>query len=212
MALQNPLLPAPQAHAETLPPAPAAGLTGGDIQRIGRTLDHSVSDNTRAMYNSAWRSFESWAQARGAMALLPASPPLIAAYLAYRAEERRMSVATIRLHKAALAAIHKAAGQEDPTDNEGVRRIMQGIARAHGKAQRQAKPLTAEALAAVKATARGRRQLGDGKRQESAERASWRGRVDVALLATLRDGLLRRSEAAALTWGDVSSATTAPPW
>ena len=55
----------------------------------------------------------------------------------------------------------------------------------------------------MKATARGRRPLGDGKRQESAERASWRGRVDVALLATLRDGLLRRSEAAALTWGDV---------
>ena len=27
--------------------------------------------------------------------------------------------------------------------------------------------------------------------------------MDVALLATLRDGLLRRSEAAALTWGDV---------
>ena len=114
-----------------------------------------------------------------------------------------MSVATVRLHKAALAAVHKAHGHEDPTDNEGVRRIMQGIARAHGKAQRQAKPLTAEALAAVKATARSRRPLGDGKLQESAERASWRGRVDVALLATLRDGLLRRSEAAALTWGDV---------
>ena len=27
--------------------------------------------------------------------------------------------------------------------------------------------------------------------------------MDLALLATLRDGLLRRSEAAALTWGDV---------
>ena len=77
------------------------------------------------MYNSAWRSFESWAQARGAMAL-PASPQLIAAYLAHLAEERRMSVATVRLHKAALAAIHKAAGHPDPTDNEGVRRIMQG--------------------------------------------------------------------------------------
>ena len=112
-------------------------------------------------------------------------------------------MATIRLHKAALAAIHRAAGHEDPTDNEGVRRIMQGIARAHGKAQRQAKPLTAEALAAVKATAKSRRPLKDGKRQESAERASWRGRVDVALLSILRDGLLRRSEAAALTWGDV---------
>ena len=45
--------------------------------------------------------------------------------------------------------------------------------------------------------------LGDGKRQESSERASWRGRVDLALLSILRDGLLRRSEAAALIWADV---------
>ena len=56
----------------------------------------------------------------------------------------------------------------------------------------------------MRATASGRRPMGsEGRRQESAERASWRGRVDVALLSVLRDGLLRRSEAAALTWGDV---------
>ena len=46
---------------------------------------------------------------------------------------------------------------------------------------------------------------GLGKGLESADRASWRVRVDLALLATLRDGLLRRSEAAALIWGDVES-------
>ena len=112
-------------------------------------------------------------------------------------------MATIRLHKAALAAEHKAAGHDDPTENEGVRRVMKGIARAHGRSQKHARPLTGEALAAVKATAKSRRSLGDGKRQESAERASWRGRVDLALLSVLRDGLLRRSEAAALTLGDV---------
>ena len=202
MALQYPMIPATLDCPSTQAPAPVTGLTGGDLQRLRRSLDSSVSDNTRAMYNSAWRSFESWGQARGALSL-PASPPLVAAYLAYLAEARRLSVATIRLHKAALAAVHKAAGHEDPTDNEGVRRIMRGMARAHGKGQKQARPLTAKALAAVKATAMGRRQLGDGKRQESAARASWRGRVDVALLATLRDGSLKRSEAAALTWGDV---------
>ena len=112
-------------------------------------------------------------------------------------------MATVRLHRAALAAVHRAAGHDDPTDNEGVRRVLQGIARAHGRPQRQASPLTSEALAAVKATAKGRRPLGDGNRRESAERASWRARVDLALLSVLRDGLLRRSEAAALNWGDV---------
>ena len=201
MALQNPLIPAPA--NDSTAPAPATGLTTADLVRLRHSLDSSVSDNTRTAYASAWRSFESWAQARGALAT-PASPPLAAAYLAHLAEERRLSVATIRLHKSALAAVHKAAGHADPTDNEAVRQIMKGIARAHGKAQRQAKPLTAEALAAVKATAKSRRSLGGpGNRQESAEKASWRARVDVALLATLRDGLLRRSEAAALIWGDV---------
>ena len=201
MALQNPLIPAPVDESNA--PAPAAGLTNADLARLRHSLDSSVSDNTRTAYASAWKSFESWDQGRGALSL-PASPPLVAAYLAYLAEERRLSVATVRLHKAALAAVHKAAGHPDPTDNEPVKQIMKGIARAHGKPQKQAKPLTAEALAAVKATAKSRRTLGGpGKRQESAERAAWRARVDVALLATLRDGLLRRSEAAALTWGDV---------
>ena len=198
MALQYPMIPAPMDGSSTQAPAPATGLTGADLQRLRRSLDHSVSENTRVMYNSAWRCFEAWAQARGALSL-PASPPIVAAYLAHLAEERRLSVATIRLHKAGLAAIHKAAGHSDPTGNEGVRQVMKGIARAHGRAPKQIRPLTAEALAAVKATARSRRPLEGGKRQESAERASWRGRMDVALLSILRDGLLRRSEAAALT-------------
>ena len=135
----------------------------------------------RAMYASAWRSFEAWTEARGNLPM-PASPPLAAAYLAHLAEECRLSVATIRLHRAALAAIRKTNGHEDPTDHQGVRWVMKGIA-----------------LAAVRATARARRP----GRQESAAKASWRGSVDLALLSLLRDGLLRSSEAAALTWADV---------
>ena len=81
---------------------------------------------------------------------------------------------------------------------------MGGIARTKGRAQRQANPLTAEALAAVRATATGRRFLGGaGKRQESQAKAERRGRMDLALLSVLRDGLLRRSEAAELRWKDV---------
>ena len=204
MTLQNPLTlvdPAPNQAADSLP-VPTGALVAADVRRVRDSLGHSVSDNTRAMYASAWRSFQAWTEARGLLTL-PASPSLVAAYLAHLAEERNLSVATVRLHKAALAAFHRASGHDDPTDNEGVKRVMQGIARAKGRAQKQAKPLTAEALAAVKATARSRRSLGNGNRAESAERASWRGRVDVALLSVLRDGLLRRSEAAALTWADV---------
>ena len=77
-------------------------------------------------------------------------------------------MATLRLTKSALAAVHRSTGHQDPTDNEGVRKVMAGIARVNGCPQRQAKPLT-----------------------------------EIALLSVLRDGLLRRSEASALRWGDV---------
>ena len=112
MTLQSSLLPLDQPDKQDLLPAPARNLTNTDIQRIRYSLDHSVSDNTRAMYASAWRAFQAWAQARGALTT-PASIALVAAYLAHLAEERRLSVATIRLHKAALAAMHKAAGHDD---------------------------------------------------------------------------------------------------
>ena len=80
--------------------------------------------------------------------------------------------------KAALAAIHKAA--RPPTTPPTTRASETASCRASRgpteSSRSKHKPLTAEALAAVKATARGRRQLGGpGKRQESAERASWRG-------------------------------------
>ena len=110
----------------------AGGLASTDLQRIRQALDHNVSDNTRAAYGSAWRSFEAWPQARAALTL-PASPALVAAYLSHLAQERRLSVATVRLHQAALAAMHRAHGHPDPTDNEGVRRVLQDIARARGR-------------------------------------------------------------------------------
>ena len=59
-----------------------------------------------------------------------------------------------------------------------------------GGPQRQAAPLHAEALAAIRATAFTRRRT--------------RGDVDQA--SVMRDGLLRVSEAAALRWGDVELA------
>ena len=179
-----------------------AGLTLQDQRRIRAALGSSTSANTRRAYDQAWRRFVAWTEARGAVAL-PATPELAAAFLAELAEEGR-SVATLRLQKAALAKVHRSAGHQDPTDNEGVKRVMAGIARANGRPQRQAKPLTAEALAAVKATANAPGQhQGRARRGESARDAERRGRVDIALLSVLRDGLLRRSEAAELRWGDV---------
>ena len=180
---------------------PAQGLTIADRRRIQEALDQAASASTRRVYGSAWRGFEAWCDGRGAPCL-PTSAELVAAYLTELADAE-LTVATIRLHRAALGAVHRAAGLEDPTASPGVKRVMAGIARARGRAQRQAKPLTEPALAAVRATARIPRSHPNSGRRESRTRAERRGRVDVALLAALRDGLLRRSEAADLRWGDV---------
>ena len=47
-----------------------------------------------------------------------------------------------RMARAALAAIHRDSGHTDPTDNEGVRRVMAGLSRTIAKPQKQAAALT----------------------------------------------------------------------
>ena len=98
MALLHPPAAVPQPTANRLLPTLATGLTDQDRKRIEDALDRSVSANTRAMYASAWRSFEDWTQDRGVPSL-PAPPELISAYLLELVDERELSVATIRLHK-----------------------------------------------------------------------------------------------------------------
>ena len=57
MTLQDSLLPLHHLTDKELLPAPAKDLTSTDIQKIQASLDQSVSDNSRAMYPSTWRSF-----------------------------------------------------------------------------------------------------------------------------------------------------------
>ena len=68
--------------------------------------------------------------------------------------------------------------------------------------QTQAGTLTADALARVREVLR-LPQRSRGGRMESADTARWRASLDLAIIGVMADGGLRRSEAAALTWGDV---------
>ena len=66
---------------------------------------------------------------------MPATPKLAAAFLLELAEQG-LSVATIRLQKAALGRAHRSVDHPDPTDTEGVRQVMASIALEHGRPQR----------------------------------------------------------------------------
>ena len=102
------ITPLPRGSAGLVP----AGLTVQDQRRIQEALDSSTSANTRRAYNQGWRRFQTWVEVRG-IPPLPASPELVAAFLAELAEEGK-SVATLRLAKSALAAVHRSTGYQAP--------------------------------------------------------------------------------------------------
>lgn len=174
-----------------------------DTARLQAAMASSRSLSTQRCYSSQWRLWCQWAFSKK-YDILPAQPVCIADYLLDRAEAGA-SIATLRLVRAAIAAMHKDSGHGDPTDNQGVKRVMAGLARSQARPQRQAAGLTRDVQIAIQATAAFPRRLPSGQ-LESPGKAARRARMDMALVAVMRDGLLRRSEAASITWGDVEFA------
>ena len=165
---------------------------------VADALESVLSDNTRRVYGAQWRLFNDWCDSVG-LTPLPAEPLTVARYLAVRAGSGA-SIATLRLATSAIAKAHELAGHDSPGRDRGVRASLKGWGRRLARPQRQAGALTADVLAVIRLTAVQPRKRGRGF--ETAEQAAERARFDLALVAVLSDGGLRRSEAAALTWGD----------
>ena len=169
---------------------------------VAASLESVLSDDTRRTYDAQWRLFAGWCDDVGLQAL-PAEPLTVARYLAARANTGA-SIATLRLAASAISKAHEWAKVESPCRDPGVRASLKGWGRRLSRPQRQSGALTADVLAVIRLTAVQPRRRGRG--METPEQAAERGRFDVALAAVLSDTGLRRSEAAALTWGDVQ------PW
>ena len=178
-------------------------LAESDAANLNALLRHEVSPNTIRSYRSQWRSFVTWAAARR-VPTAPAKPEHVAAYLAERFEQLGHKPATLRVASAAIAYVHNNCGLENPCSHPDVKRTLRGATRVAGKAQKQAKGLTADALDAIEATAC-RPRIGKKGRRESAPAAARRGSVDVAMVRLMRDAMLRVSECAALTWSDIET-------
>ena len=183
---------------------PVRGLDDRHIEAIAAAVRHCQRPATRRAYAGAWKRFRAWAEAEG-LQPLPADPLTVAAYLVQRAADGR-SMATLAMDRKAISQHHRAAGLPTPTASEGVRQTFAGLrnlaAEAGRNEPRQARGLTAEALAAIRRTAHMPRS-GPTGRTESPKNARRRGDVDIAIASVMRDALLRRSEAAELRWGSV---------
>ena len=168
-------------------------------QGVASSLESVLSDNTHRVYGTQWRIFTGWCDEVG-LTSLPAEPLTVARYLAARANSGA-SIATMRLATSAISKAHEWAKLESPCRDPGVRASSKGWGRRLAKPQRQSGALTADVLAVIRLTAVQPRKRGRGI--ETPEQAAERARFDLALVAVLSDGGLRRSEASSLTWGDV---------
>ena len=174
-------------------------LTEDHRRRVADALDNAQSENTRKNYASQFRKFRRWCDREG-YSPLPARSEVLAAYAAALADDGK-SMSTIRLAAASVIDAHKRLGLESP-QTAGVTETLRGLSREIGVSQKQARPLDADALAAIRATALSPRRSRGGS-LESEETAYRRGHLDIALASVMSDAGLRISEAADLRWRDV---------
>jgi integrase len=118
---------------------------------------------------------------------IPASPELVAAYLATHAGHH--AVATLARRLVSIGKAHSAQGLQSPTDTELVRATLRGIRHTHGSAQRQVAPAIKEDVLAMVAGLHG-----------------IKGTRDRALLLIGFAGAFRRSELVALTVAHIEQA------
>ena len=171
--------------------APAT-LSDEQRRRVSDALENAQSVNTRRNYAAQLRKFRDWCE-REEQFPLPAQPEVVAVYAAELVDDGK-SMSTVRLAVAAIVDAHKRVGQESPV-NAGVAETLRGLTRQISANQKQAKPLDADALAAIRATAFTPRRSRGGS-LESEDTALKRGRLDIALASVLSDAGLRVSEAA----------------
>ena len=142
-----------------------------------RKAQGAVAHNTARALRADTAIFTAWG-AEHSRETFPARADTVAAFIDAQAEIK--APATVRRYIASIARLHRAAGLEDPTKDEGPKLALKRMARAKGTRQQQAQPLNRPAIDRMIASA------GD----------SLRDLRDVALVTTLYDTLARRSELA----------------
>ena len=181
--------------------APAT-LTDEQRRRVADALENAQSEDTRRNYAGQFGKFRTWCE-QESYSHLPAQPEVLAAYAAELADDGK-SMSTIRLAVAAIVDAHRNVGLESP-QTAGVTETLRGLSRQLGVSQKQARPLDADALAAIRATAFTPRTTRGGS-LEMEDTPLRRGRLDIALASVMSDAGLRISEAVALRWRDVLDA------
>ena len=161
----------------------------------------ALTGNTRRAYAFAFAAWQRFADDNGIDPLEP-SAPAFRHYLKER-YEAGAKVSTLKLAVPALRKLQTLVGCRPAAKDKLVTDTVTGLEKDDtAPASRQVAGLTADALAAIRATARKPRKGRRGVLETEAA-AQLRGNVDIALCQLMADAGLRRSEAAVLVWDDV---------
>ena len=181
-------------------PGAVSQVAPAEAARIAAVLQAALSGATIGVYTLRLDTYAVWAAATGR----PWDHVLtLLAFLSGPASAR--SDVWRQQLIAALRYACREAGASDFTRDSAIAQAMRGLRRERPQKPTQVTGLTCEVIAKIEATACvPRKGRGRGRGMETAKAATRRGHVDIALVRTLRDGLLRRSEAAALQWQDLS--------
>jgi len=120
------------------------------LQQVRDFIRASKAESTIRGYRADWRNFCGWCETNH-LGPLPASPEVVASYIAECAG--RLKVGSIQRRLNAIAEAHKAVGVDSPTHHAMVTNTMKGIRRTKGTASAQKAPtLTDDIRAMIDAT------------------------------------------------------------
>ena len=134
-------------------PSEVEGTHTAPAEEAARDTVLCWGPNTTNSYLVGWNDFTRWCFQNRCPAL-PSDPADVGRYLEDLVETRGKALTTARNRLAAIAAAHRLDKHRDPLKDSLVKATLKRLAREYGKPRKQAKVLTSDALATVKATAR----------------------------------------------------------
>ena len=174
--------------------------------RINELRADRYAGRTRERYDGAWRIFCRWLEARGISTELPMTSELVALSVIELSD--RQSLSSVQMSLAGIAYMHRGGGYPSPTNDAIVKDVLAGLRRIKNIQQKQAPPLYAADIEKIIRTACNPRPSSriteSDNGYEKRYVAERRGRIEIASVLSMRDGLLRVSEARDLRWKDVT--------
>ena len=174
--------------------------------RINELRADRYAGNTYLIYDNAWRTFCRWLEARGVPTEMPVSPELVALFAVECCDG--YTLGSVENFLNGIAYMHREGGYPPPTNDAILKNVLAGLRRIKDVRQKQAPPLHAADIEKIIHTACNPRPSSRIMESENGFEKGYvaerRGRIEIAIVLVMRDGLLRVSEARDLRWKDVS--------